>query len=745
MVGAYRNDLDENFQNTVNDAGAIYIYYNNNGAWEFFQKIVSPLRTENQMFGTKVKIIDDYIFVGVPFNKYDENELNSVNTAGAVYVYKNNGINWAFFQKIVAPNRHIGAQFGKSIDKSGDLLFIGASEEKNDQNNANTINGAGASYIYQLNSGQYHFVQEIVAPDRSEYDRFGYSVSGSNQFLIVGAATEDEDENGINTLHDAGSAYIFKNDAGNWVFFQKIVQPDRTADKNFGDRMEINDTTLIIAVSLEDKDVNGNNSLTQAGALYHYKYNGIYWDFFQKFTPSDRSYGANFGTGLSIENNMMIIGASNTNKVYVLNFDNFLFSQPEDVTVCENSQAKIGLISNEAQTYQWQIKYLAGWFNIYDNETYQSTNSDTLSILNIPHSFNNNQYRCILSNGILTKYTVKINLFVDTNIVALAGDNQILCNLDEMQLSGNNPDPNTGFWTSSNSQIVFEDSLIYNTTVSNLPLEQTVFTWHINNGICGISQSEITTIFDTISPYLDIATLPDIIAECEVTSLTAPTATDNCAGTINGTHNATLPIIAQGTTTVTWTYDDGNGNTSTQTQNVVIDDITNPTITCIGNQIINLAQGETFYIVSGTEFDPISTDDNCGIASVLNSFNSLVTLENAQLPTGTTTITWSVTDIGGNTSNCQFDVTVNFYVGINNLAQNGISIYPNPVLNELIIEIKGNKEKTDFKILNSNVQVVFKGNLSEKTVVQTRSFSPGAYLIKLENEKTYEFKKIIKE
>jgi len=251
--------------------------------------------------------------------------------------------------------------------------------------------------------------------------------------------------------------------------------------------------------------------------------------------------------------------------------------------------------------------------------------------------------------------------------------------------------------------------------------------------------------FYTISPYLDIATLPDIIAECEVTSLTAPTATDNCAGTINGTHNATLPIIAQGTTTVTWTYDDGNGNTSTQTQNVVIDDITNPTITCIGNQIINLAQGETFYIVSGTEFDPISTDDNCGIASVLNSFNSLVTLENAQLPTGTTTITWSVTDIGGNTSNCQFDVTVNFYVGINNLAQNGISIYPNPVLNELIIEIKGNKEKTDFKILNSNGQVVFKGNLSEKTVVQTRSFSPGAYLIKLENEKTYEFKKIIKE
>lgn len=35
-------------------------------------------------------------------------------------------------------------------------------------------------------------------------------------------------------------------------------------------------------------------------------------------------------------------------------------------------------------------------------------------------------------------------------------------------------------------------------------------------------------------------------------------------------HDAALPISTQGTTVVTWTYDDGNGNTSTQTQNVVI-------------------------------------------------------------------------------------------------------------------------------------------------------------------------------
>ncbi|MDD3437391.1 MAG: S8 family serine peptidase [Candidatus Gastranaerophilales bacterium] len=74
-----------------------------------------------------------------------------------------------------------------------------------------------------------------------------------------------------------------------------------------------------------------------------------------------------------------------------------------------------------------------------------------------------------------------------------------------------------------------------------------------------------------------------------------------------------------------------------------------------------------------------------------------------------------------------------------------IKVYPNPVSNELIIEIEGNNGKVDFDILNAIGQIVFKGILVDKTTVQTRDFAPGVYLIKLENGKTFEFKKIIKE
>jgi photosystem II stability/assembly factor-like uncharacterized protein len=71
-------------------------------------------------------------------------------------------------------------------------------------------------------------------------------------------------------------------------------------------------------------------------------------------------------------------------------------------------------------------------------------------------------------------------------------------------------------------------------------------------------------------------------------------------------------------------------------------------------------------------------------------------------------------------------------------------IYPNPAHNELYIESDIN-EKVYFEIFNSIGQIVFKGELIEKIVLQTSDFVSGIYLIKLNNGKTFQFKKIVKE
>ena len=191
--------------------------------------------------------------------------------------------------------------------------------------------------------------------------------------------------------------------------------------------------------------------------------------------------------------------------------------------------------------------------------------------------------------------------------------------------------------------------LITGTHNASLPITAqgtTTVTWTYDDGNGNTAtQTQDVIISDVVAPTADLANLSDIAAECEVTSLTPPTATDNCAGSIAGTHNATLPITAQGTTTVTWTYDDGNGNTTTQTQNVVVSDVSAPVA-----DVATLSDITDECEVTPTA--PTATDNCTGAITATPDVSFPVTTS------GTTTITWTYDDGNGNTSTQTQDVVI---------------------------------------------------------------------------------------
>ena len=91
---------------------------------------------------------------------------------------------------------------------------------------------------------------------------------------------------------------------------------------------------------------------------------------------------------------------------------------------------------------------------------------------------------------------------------------------------------------------------------------------------------------------------------------------------------------------------------------------------------------------------------------------------------------------------------------VRNEASNGINensehhlfnVYPNPVSDELTIEMRGEKENVSFELLNSIGQVVCKGSIFDKIVIQTNNLATGVYLVKLQYGNTVEVKKVIKE
>jgi hypothetical protein len=168
-------------------------------------------------------------------------------------------------------------------------------------------------------------------------------------------------------------------------------------------------------------------------------------------------------------------------------------------------------------------------------------------------------------------------------------------------------------------------------------------------------------------------------------------------------------------------------NTQSQSQNIITlsycSPLETPVITLKGNSLhSDAAIGNQWYDKSG-------------------AINGATTQDYTPAKSGEYYVIVSLNGCTSNLSN-----KVNFIpTGTEHLeSAKSIKVYPNPVTKELVIEIEGNLNQTNFEIVNSVGQAVFKGTMFEKTVVQTASFASGVYLLKLESGNTFEFKKIIK-
>ncbi len=284
------------------------------------------------------------------------------------------------------------------------------------------------------------------------------------------------------------------------------------------------------------------------------------------------------------------------------------------------------------------------------------------------------------------------------------------------------------------------------TATTSDPLEYTqqgtyTITWTFDDGNGNSTTAQQTVIVEDVTAPVT-PTLTDLTGECSVTA-TAPTTTDACAGTITGTTSDPTEYTEQGTYTITWIFDDSNGNSTTADQTLIVEDVTAPTLSCLGNQTVSADAGST-YTVQGTEFDLATAEDNCGVANIENDYNNSASLSGAPFPVGTTTVTWIVTDNEGNTNTCSFDVVVNSTVGFETLEQKGIKIYPNPVLDVLKLDVTNNQIQ---KLIISDLlgkQLIQKTSINKNATFDLSGFDEGIYLISIQTDNKVITSKIVK-
>lgn len=295
VVGAMYSDYNGGGIRT----GSAYIYIKEGNNWVQLQQIASEEGEDNAFFGQSVAINGDNIIVGALYGATDANGENPISGAGSAYIYKLEGGIWVQKQKIVAQDRETNDAFGVSVDIKGDYAIIGASSENNN----------GAAYVFKNEEGVWVQQQKIVAPERAIDDQFGFSVAIDNDFIIVGAYKEDEDNIEENFLQDSGSAYIFRRDGNIWLPQQKIVALDRAAQDQFGWNVAIMGDYAVIGSYQGKLDANGQNPLNGAGSAYIFKWDGINWEQQQKIVASDRASQDSFGRSVAIDGDYVVVGA----------------------------------------------------------------------------------------------------------------------------------------------------------------------------------------------------------------------------------------------------------------------------------------------------------------------------------------------------------------------------------------------------------------------------------------------------
>lgn len=237
-VGAHgENSAAQNnpADNSVGDAGAVYVYTRSNAVWTQQAYVKASNPGPDDRFGWGVAMSADGATLAVGARGESSNATginppggetdNSAVSAGAAYVYSRSGDAWAQQAYVKASNAEAGDRFGSAVALSGDglTLAVGASLEAGnatgiDGNQAdNSASNAGAAYVYTRNGAVWSQRAYVKAVNTGAQDQFGYAValSGDGASLVVGAWSEDSSAVGIhgnqhdNSAGNAGAVYLY--------------------------------------------------------------------------------------------------------------------------------------------------------------------------------------------------------------------------------------------------------------------------------------------------------------------------------------------------------------------------------------------------------------------------------------------------------------------------------------------------------------------------------------------------------
>jgi len=278
VIGAYKDDNDYG-----TDAGSVYVFRYDGAMWVEEAILLASDGEAYDWFGISTSIDGDVIVIGADHD--DDNGSNS----GSAYVFRYDGSMWIEEAKLLASDGVSHDRFGVSVSIGGDTIAIGAYLD--DDNDINS----GSAYVFQYDKSTWVEKIKLIASDGRAFDQFGITIAIDGDVILVGACTDAYYGDWYS------SAYVFRHDGYQWIEEAILCSSDSYDD--FGISLSIDDHAIVVgAFHAED---NGY----QSGAAYVFRYDGSDWVEETKLLASDGSISDLFGYSVSIDGDVIVVGA----------------------------------------------------------------------------------------------------------------------------------------------------------------------------------------------------------------------------------------------------------------------------------------------------------------------------------------------------------------------------------------------------------------------------------------------------
>ncbi|MCH8880088.1 MAG: FG-GAP repeat protein [Planctomycetes bacterium] len=219
---------------------------------------------------------------------------------GSVYVYHRPALGWGNHEEdfiltaddFDAPPAAGKDRFGHAVSISGLVALVGAPGD---------YVSSGSAYIFRYDVVNSIWSEEakLTACDPDAGDQFGTSVSISGDVAVVGAPYDNDAGSW------SGSAYVFRFDPQTDLWHQeaKLTASDGAFNDRFGFSVSISGDLAVIGVHREE------DTETNSGSMYVFRFDGFDWNEEAKLTASDASSNDRFGTSVSVDGDRAVAGA----------------------------------------------------------------------------------------------------------------------------------------------------------------------------------------------------------------------------------------------------------------------------------------------------------------------------------------------------------------------------------------------------------------------------------------------------